>query len=182
MGGLLLVSISVGLGNFAAAIGIGLSGVDARTRLRTGIVFGFFEAVMPLIGLAIGHVLAESIGSIGRYVGAVLLVLTGAYAILQARVEHEAPEEPRPQSMRLRHLLVTGFALGIDNLIVGFALSLYQVPVLLAALIIAAVSVSMSLAGLELGQRLGERFEKWSEEFGGAMLILVGLALGLGLL
>ncbi len=34
--GLLLVSVSLGLSNFAAAIGIGLSGVDAQTRLKTG--------------------------------------------------------------------------------------------------------------------------------------------------
>jgi len=34
--GLLLVSFSLGLSNFAAAIGIGLSGVDAQTRLKTG--------------------------------------------------------------------------------------------------------------------------------------------------
>jgi len=32
--GLLLVSVSVGLSNFAGAIGIGLSGIDARTRAR----------------------------------------------------------------------------------------------------------------------------------------------------
>jgi hypothetical protein len=34
---LLLVAVSLGLSNFAAA---GVSGVDARTRLRVAIVFG----------------------------------------------------------------------------------------------------------------------------------------------
>jgi putative Mn2+ efflux pump MntP len=37
---LLLVAVSLGLSNFAAAIAIGVSGVDARTRLRVAIVFG----------------------------------------------------------------------------------------------------------------------------------------------
>jgi putative Mn2+ efflux pump MntP len=40
----------------------------------------------------------------------------------------------------------------------------------------------MSLVGLELGSRLGERVEKWSEEIGGAVLIGVGVALGAGVL
>jgi len=176
-----LVGVSVGLGNFAAAIGIGLSGVDARTRVRTALVFGFFEASMPILGLLLGQWLAQSMGHAGRYLGATLLVLTGAYGIWQARKAHEGPGIQRP-SMRLRHLLVTGFALGIDNLVVGFALSLYRVPIVLAATVIAGISVAMSLMGLEFGGRLGQRFEEWSEEFGGATLILVGLALGLGFL
>ncbi len=44
------------------------------------------------------------------------------------------------------------------------------------------VSVGMSLAGLELGHRLGRRVEEWSEEIGGAVLILVGIAIAVGIL
>jgi putative Mn2+ efflux pump MntP len=58
----------------------------------------------------------------------------------------------------------------------------YQVSIARAGSLIAFVSVSMALVGLELGQRLGARFESWSEEIGGAVLILVGLAIGVGLL
>lgn len=39
---LLLVAVSLGLSNFAASVGLGASGVDRRTRLRVGLVFGFF--------------------------------------------------------------------------------------------------------------------------------------------
>ncbi|PZS03293.1 MAG: manganese efflux pump, partial [Chloroflexi bacterium] len=79
-------------------------------------------------------------------------------------------------------LIVTAFALSLDNLVVGFALSLYKVPILLAAVVIGAVSVSMSLIGLELGHRLGRRLEQWSEELSGGVLVLVGLSLASGLL
>src|SRR5258708_33336889 len=40
---LLLVSFSLGLSNFAAAIGIGMGGVDAKTRWKMALIFGFFE-------------------------------------------------------------------------------------------------------------------------------------------
>ena len=59
-----------------------------------------------------------------------------------------------------------GFVLGIDNLVVGFALSFYNVPLLLTVVFIATVSIVMSLIGLELGKYLGERFEEWSEVAG----------------
>src|SRR6202035_4122577 len=48
---LLLVGASLGLSNFAASVGIGVGGVDARARLRVGIIFGIFETAMPILGL-----------------------------------------------------------------------------------------------------------------------------------
>ncbi len=63
MFGIILVAVALGLSNFAAAIGIGLSGVDGRLRICIAIIFGFFEAAMPLLGLLVGHRVADSIGS-----------------------------------------------------------------------------------------------------------------------
>lgn len=48
---LLLVAISLGLDNFAASVGIGVSGIDAQARLRVGVIFGVFETGMPILGL-----------------------------------------------------------------------------------------------------------------------------------
>lgn len=66
---LVLVALSLGLSNFAAAIGMGVAGVDARTRVRVGIVFGIFEAGMPILGLALGHSLASTLGHATHWVG-----------------------------------------------------------------------------------------------------------------
>lgn len=181
--GLLLVSFSLGLSNFAAAIGIGLSGVDAKTRLKIGLIFGFFEALMPILGLLLGQGLAGLLGDIGHYVGAALLMLSGAYTLWSSRSNtssHQGQVVVQQRVQSVRRLLITGFAISLDNLVVGFALSLYLVPILLAAGLIALVSVAMSLIGLELGQQLGGRIEQGSEAFGGIVLILVGLALAFG--
>jgi NNP family nitrate/nitrite transporter-like MFS transporter len=64
----------------------------------------------------------------------------------------------------------------------GFALGVYQINIVLAAAVMGVVSVGMSLIGLELGSRLGARVEAWSEEIGGGVLILLGIALGAGVL
>jgi putative Mn2+ efflux pump MntP len=178
--GLLLVSVSVGLSNFAGAIGIGLSGIDARTRLRVGIAFGLFEALMPIIGLLLGQAVAGHLGHIAKYVGSAILIVVGGYTIWQGR---RVPNEPRvPARIRTHRLLVTALALSIDNLAVGFALAVYQINIVLAAVTMGVISVALSLLGLELGSRLGTRVEKWSEELGGGVLVLVGLAIGVGLL
>jgi manganese efflux pump family protein len=177
------VSLSVGLSNFAGSIGIGLSGIDARTRLRVGVAFGLFEGMMPVIGLLIGQAVAGTIGNYGRYLGAVLLVLTGAYTIWQGRNTGKAEPAQEPGgAIDNRQLLVLGIALSLDNLIVGFALGVYHVSIVLAAVTMAVVSVGLSLLGLELGSRLGSRAGEYSEEAGGAVLILVGIAIGVGLI
>ncbi len=181
LGKILLVSISLGLNNFAAGIAIGLSGTDNQTRIKTAVVFGLFEATMPIIGLLMGQRLSSFVGEIGKYIGAGLLILTGAYNTWQSIKEHSSQGTPLAPNLQLRYLLVAGLALSIDNLVVGFALSLYQIPIVFTAAIIAVTSIVMSLMGLELGQRLGEKFARWSDVIGGAILILVGLALGFSL-
>jgi len=111
--------------------------------------------------------------------GGALLVVAGGYTVIAGL---HAPEETVPATDRIGRLIVTGLALSVDNLVVGFALGTMHVSFIVAAAVIAAVSVAMSLAGLELGGRLGSGFEHRSEVVGGAVLVLVGLALAIGLL
>jgi manganese efflux pump family protein len=178
---LALVALSLGLSNFAAAIGIGVAGVDARTRVRVGVVFGIFEAGMPILGLALGRSLASTLGHAAHWIGGGLLIATGAYGLIQAlRADAAGAAGPPADQQQLGRLVVTGIALSIDNLAVGFALGTYHVSLPLAAAVIGTVSVAMSLAGLELGARIGMRAGQRGELLGGLILIGVGAAIGTG--
>jgi manganese efflux pump family protein len=129
-----------------------------------------------LIGLVLGEAVAGYIGHhLAGYVAGGILILTGLYTIFQGR--QVKTEERAPRGLQTHRLIITALALSIDNLAVGFALGGLQVQILLAAATIGTVSVAMSLAGLELGHRLGRRVEEWSEEISGAVLILVGIAI-----
>ena len=59
---LLLAAVAVGLSNLAASIGIGVTGVTAKTRLQVSLVFGVFESGMPIVGLLIGQRIASNLG------------------------------------------------------------------------------------------------------------------------
>ncbi len=179
---LLLVAVSVGLDNFAASVAIGVSGVDARTRLRVGVIFGAFETGMPLLGLLLGRGLASALGNAAQWIGAALLVATGVYAIAAAIRGRDDETAATPASQRTGRLLVTGLALSIDNLAVGFAIGTFHVGLAVAAAVIGAVSISMSLLGLELGGRLGARTGDRGEILGGVVLIGVGVAVATGVL
>lgn len=180
---LLLVAVSLGLSNFAASVGIGVAGIDARTRLRVGVTFGLFETGMPIVGLLLGHSLATALGPAAHWIGAGLLIATGLYALVQAAAARGA-RAADDQAARVGpgQLLITGLALSIDNLAVGFALGTYHLNVTVAAIVIGAVSVAMSLLGLELGSRIGSRAADRGELIGGVVLIAVGIALAAGVI
>ena len=190
---LLFAAVAVGLSNLAASIGIGVTGVTARTRLQVGLVFGVFEAGMPIVGLLIGHRFASDLGQAVRWPGAILLMIVGGSGLVRSlrdsrrRAADVPGESPHPhpgvgRAPGLARLLVSGFVLSLDNLVVGFALGTYQVGILAGAILIGAVSVTMSLAGLELGGLLGRWVGERSEQMSGVILILVGAAIAGGAL
>ena len=183
MAAILLVAFALGLSNFAASVGIGLSGAGGGARLRVGLVFGLFETAMPVAGLLLGRGVAGSLGGAARWTGAGLLIGCGVYAVFRAvRGERDGEDAGPAGTAGLGRLLVMGAALSLDNLAVGFALSAYHVSLVLAVVIIGAVSVALSLAGLELGARVGAVAGSRGEIIGGVVLVGVGIALAAGAL
>ena len=182
---LLLVAASVGMSNFAAAIAIGVAGVNSRTRLRVGLVFGAFESGMPVLGLVLGRQVAEPLGHAARWIGAGLLMAVGAYALVSAirQQRGQARDAPGvPTQVGYTRLLLSGLALSLDNLVVGFALGTYSTSIVTDAIVIGVVSVVLSLIGLELGAKIGIWAGERGEQLAGVMLISVGIAIAAGAL
>jgi putative Mn2+ efflux pump MntP len=205
---LFLIAASLGMSNLAASIAIGVAGVDGRTRLRVGLVFGLFEAGMPVLGLLIGAQVATSLGHAARWIGAGLLIAVGLYTLASAAragsaqahfargraAGHASTAElaaagagsteqtPQIRSPRVSQLLVNGLALSVDNLVIGFALGTYHTSIAVGVIVIGAVSVAMSLIGLELGAGIGRWAGRRGEQLAGVMLICVGIAIASGAL
>jgi manganese efflux pump family protein len=178
---IILLGLSVGLGNFAAAIAIGLSGVNRSVRIKVTIVFGLFETLMPIVGLVIGKRLASQIGGNANLIGGSLLVLTGLYIIYGSfkKSEKSSKKSKIPTNQGNLKLIFAGLALSVDNLIVGFSLGTQNAPLLTSAIIIGASSVALALVGLEIGSRLSNKIGDYSEIFSGLILVLVGILVGL---
>ncbi len=179
---LFIVAASLGMSNLAASVAIGIAGVDARVRLRVGLVFGVFEAGMPVAGLLIGEQVAASLGHTARWVGAGLLIAAGLYALASAARAGAAHEHERSRDLAVVRLVVSGLALSVDNLVAGFALGTYHTSVAVGVIVIGAVSVAMSLLGLELGAGAGRWAGRRGEQLAAVMLISVGIAIASGAL
>jgi putative Mn2+ efflux pump MntP len=173
---LVLTACAVGMSNFGAAVGLGLGGLTRGARVRVAAIFAAFEGGMPVIGVVLGRNLASALGSSARYVGGALLLGVAAWAVVELRRQDAA----RP--IGSGRLLLTGFALSLDNLAVGVGLGVTRTPLLATLVVFAAVSAALTLAGLELGRRLGRLAEVRAELAGVAVLVVVGVLLLAGVL
>jgi len=181
---LLLLAVALGLSNFAAAIGIGVSGVHGRDRVRIAVVFGVFEAGMPVLGVALGQSVAAGLGHAARWLGGTVLIAIGVTGLILARRARRArvPRVRGGPSWRMGRVVASGLALSADNLAAGFALGAYHAGLAAAAAVFGGVSVIMSLGGLELGATLGAGAGDRSELAASVMLVAVGALVAAGVL
>ena len=176
---LMLAALAVGLGNFAVSIGIGLSGADTATRIRVGAVFAVFESGMPLVGLVAGHRVWHALGHVTRYAGGGLLITIGLWSLFQTvRVS----EERRAPTTSPGRLVLTGLALSMDNLVVGFGLGVQAYSLGDAIIVFDVVAIGLSVLGLEFGRRLGSVIESRAEYLASMILIIVGCLVASGVI
>ena len=117
-----------------------------------------------------------------------MLIGIGVVTVIQAWRQPAQPGGDPPGAGQPHHtdslgrLIISAFALSLDNLAAGFALGTMHVGVAEGAIVIGVVSVVLSLAGLELGGRIGSAAGRRGEQIGGAILVGVGVALAAGVL
>jgi len=171
-----LIAIGLAMDCFAVSLGVGTAGTATgpRPTFRLFFHFGLFQAGMTLLGWLAGKTVVTYISNIDHWVAFGLLAFVGVRMIRSGlRKEGEVPSIPDPS--RGMTLVMLSIATSIDALAVGLSLALLDVNVFWSAVVIGGVSAALSLVGLSLGNRLGQRFGKSMEVIGGVILIGIGL-------
>lgn len=169
-----LLFLFLGLDTLAVAAGLGLSGLPRAQWRRVGLTFAFFEGLMPVVGLLVGHRLSQAFSVWVGYGAAGLLILVGVLAIREALTEGD--DEREPPDVSGGRLLLTGLSVSLDELAVGFSLGVLHAPVGPALAFIAFQAFALTLLGLSLGQRVGGRFGERAEMASGVVLTMLGVA------
>ena len=174
---LLAFVLPLGLDSFAVAAALGASQVTtAWQRLRISLVFVIFEGGMPLIGLAVGSVLAREIGRIAEYLAAAAVIGIGIWMLLAGN-ENEEDKASRIMTSRGLALVGLGISISLDELAIGFSIGLVRLPV---SAVIAAIALQAFVAaqlGLAFGAKIAERWRERAERVAGIALILLGIYL-----
>ena len=175
LGGL---GLSLSVDAFAAAIGKGADGNSPRWRdaLRVGIIFGFFEAITPAIGWAVGLVLSAWIAEVDHWVAFTLLGAVGLHMLWQAsKAAEEADGEDRPNRPHgLLSLAATAIATSIDAAAVGVSLAFLNINIVTACLVIGGITTVVATIGVLIGKHVGAYLGRYAEVAGGITLIVIG--------
>ena len=166
---ILLIGIGLSMDAFSVSVCKGLTTkhFSWKMALTCGLWFGFFQALMPLIGYFLGAQFEQYITSVDHWIAFGLLFLIGANMIREAVKGTE-------NSSQLQ-MLPLAVATSIDALAVGISFACIQVEIWSSALIIGLTTFAFSIAGVKIGNVFGSKFEKEAEIVGGIILILIGL-------
>ena len=166
---ILLIGIGLSMDAFSVSVCKGLTTkhFSWKMALTCGLWFGFFQALMPLIGYFLGAQFEQYITSVDHWIAFGLLFLIGANMIREAVKGAE-------NSSQLQ-MLPLAVATSIDALAVGVSFACIQVEIWSSALIIGLTTFAFSIAGVKIGNVFGSKFEKGAEITGGIILILIGL-------
>lgn len=171
---LFLVAVGLSMDAFAVAVCKGLAVKEVRPRhmALTGLWFGGFQALMPVIGYFIGAQFKDAIASIDHWIAFGLLAVIGGNMVREALSKEE---EPADASMSPGKMFPLAVATSIDALAVGVGFAFLEVHIWLAALFIGVVTFLLSAAGVKVGSLFGAKYKSRAELCGGVILILLGL-------
>ncbi len=173
---LLAVSLAIDCFTVSVASGIILRRIHWRTFFTMAFFFGFFQALMPLLGWLGASRLRFLIEAYDHWIAFGVLTFLGVRMIKEY---FKDSEEHRFNPTRLKVILALAVATSIDALAVGisFAFTGYDTLELLAYPLtaIGIASFVISLVGSLIGVVFGKRFKFRMELFGGLVLIGIGV-------
>ena len=171
-----VVFLAIALSMDAFAVSIGLGAKEKSNfrvlAIRAGLLFGFFQMVMPLVGYLGGRGLLGWLESYAHFIAFGLLSMIGVKMFYESFTD---VIEEQITGTENRTLFFLAIATSIDALAAGFSLNLLDANPYLACGLIGVVTFGFSAAGVYIGKRTGTLLESRAERFGGVVLFLLGL-------
>jgi len=175
---LLLLAFGLSMDAFAVSVSDGMCylGIKKRHVFMIAGTFGFFQAMMPVLGFFLGQTFSKAIVSFDHWVAFGLLALIGGHMIIEAIKELRNPKDECVTGVcSFKKVLVQGIATSIDALAVGVSLALTNANIIWSALTIGVITFMCCIVGVLIGKRAGSILKGRSEIIGG--LILIGLGI-----
>ncbi len=172
-----ILALALGLAMDATAVsatrGLATPRILPRHVVLVMTFFGGFQALMPVLGWAVGSRLGPIVQAWDHWIAFVHLAGIGGKMIWEGRgdADEPAPEQRDPYSLRV--MVVLAVATSIDALAVGITLPMLNAPLLLSIATIGVTTAVLSAVGLYAGQRFGSKLGRRLDLVGG--LVLIGL-------
>jgi putative Mn2+ efflux pump MntP len=172
------IAVALSMDAFAVSVATGstMKQVSARQTFRLSWHFGLFQAMMPVIGWSVGLSMRTIIESFDHWVAFGLLAFVAIHMIREA-FEPQVQEAKDKDPTKGITLVMLSVATSIDALAIGFSLSILDLNIWISAMIIGLVAGLATIAGINLGEKLGSLslLSRCASVVGGGILLGIGV-------
>ncbi len=172
-----LIALGLSADAFAVAMcyGVKIKSIKPKAILLIAFSFGFFQAIMPIIGYFVGIQFEAFISSIDHWVAFILLMYVGVKMFVEAFKKDEHDENDFTK-IDIKTLLIMSIATSIDALAVGISFAMIKdISIFPSSITIGVITLVSSYIAVCIGKRFGEKFRKSAEVLGGLILIFIGV-------
>lgn len=172
-----LLFLGLGLSMDAMAVsickGLSVKQLNLRSLCITGLYFGGFQALMPLLGYLLGSSFRVYVDVCSHWIAFFLLGFIGLNMIKESREDAENLDADFSPLV----MLPLAVATSIDAMAVGITFAFLQVDILLAITLIGFTTFILSSVGVYIGHTIGAKCKGQAELIGGIVLIGIGIKL-----
>ena len=170
------IGVGLSMDAFAAAVcrGLSMKKINYRHALIIALFFGGFQALMPLVGWLLGTQFSSYIEQFDHWIAFGLLLFIGGKMIIDV-IRGEDESCPYVDGLNLKQLTVMAIATSIDALAVGVSFAFLKTNIFSAIGVIGATTFVLSLVGVVIGNKFGEKYKNKATLAGGIILVAIGV-------
>lgn len=175
---LFLTALGLSMDAFAVCVSNGMcyKGYGGKQAFLSSLVFGVFQAGMPMIGYFAGRSFSDAISAFDHWIALLLLGFIGGKMTIDGIKELRHPAGCASRTVYDgKVLLMQAVGTSIDALAMGMGFAVMGVNIFIAAGFIGIVTFICSGLGCLLGKRFGLLLGARAQAAGGGVLVLIGV-------
>lgn len=176
---IILIGVVLAMDAFAVSMcrGLSMRKIDYKQATVIALTFGVFQAIMPILGWLAGTQFEKFIERVDHWLAFGLLLLIGGKMIYDGlRKKKDEDATLLDNVLNFKELILMAIATSIDALAVGITFAIVDgLSIWWSVLIIGLITFALCFAGVIIGHKFGNRFEKQATLIGGIVLVLIGV-------
>ena len=171
---IIVIGIGLAMDAFAVSVckGLSMKKLDWKKAIIIALYFGIFQALMPVFGYYLGSTFSSFVQQVDHWIAFILLAIIGGNMIKDSTDDEE---EKRNDRVDVRTMVLLAIATSIDAFAIGVTFAFFEVNLLLSISIIGIITLVLSIIGVVIGNKFGDKFQNKAELTGGIILIIIGL-------
>ena len=171
---IVLIGLSLAMDAFAVSIckGLSMKKMNWKSAIIISLYFGIFQAFMPVVGYFLGSTFESYVTNIDHWIAFILLSLIGGNMIKES---FDSEDKKKNDKIDFKTMIVLAIATSIDALAIGITFAFFEVNLLLSISIIGIITFLLSILGVKIGNKFGDKYQNKAEFVGGLILVLMGI-------